>query len=608
MTRIAEAQALPDWLELARLWLSFGRFRPRTDPEVLSPAAQSVLTGIRRAVAELDDEALRTAALEFVPRGWLVEALADALLVHAADRDDACGSTPLWEEDGRREEERRLSLATAAEYELQAVTTDAPASWGPAVRPALTCAVVWRAATLAAVSAHVAGEPEAPHLSWKLAGPGHWVATTWLPGATHPVTVEISERTASSERPVGRLPLAVEGAFRWSVTWNTGSGACVVEAGNSSGLGYAQWHAGQFLTRMRNAPGGARHAGRLLIPVVAGAADRVVVPVRTLGLGEVLDAVFSRFGQELTAPLLTEAGRRVWLSLPHSLGREPVSAVAAILADLEAPVPEQGEEVNRAMADEAAFTSFLAAHAVALTAGARAYLAGLADSGPGPDSIGHRHQAAMRSLLALLETSPQAAAAAEWEIGPPPAGGYRTLLDPEHLGDHVRFHAPRGDRPEGVTPSQLAMVREEICQGVAATTTTQMRSFFHGHFLPDPPVRFAVSFRITDDPTEADLSYAPEVSPGTAELCLPATADWSERVAAGEAVLAGLPVTEVLRRDRTGRPDVVRIVEPDVLPQEPEDPDDRVVRWDLKALTRIVNVDWSTSGPRLFTPAPAGGR
>lgn len=97
------------------------------------------------------------------------------------------------------------------------------------------------------------------------------------------------------------LPLAVEGAFHWSVTWNTGTDAYVVEAGNSSGLGYAQWHAEQFLTRMRSRPGGARHAGRLLIPVVAGAADRLPVPVRTLGLGEVLDAVFSRFGPDLAA-------------------------------------------------------------------------------------------------------------------------------------------------------------------------------------------------------------------------------------------------------------------------------------------------------------------
>lgn len=300
----------------------------------------------------------------------------------------------------------------------------------------------------------------------------------------------------------------------------------------------------------------------------------------------------------------------MWLSLPHCLCGEPVSAVAVILADLEAPVPEQGEEVNRALADDAVFTSFLAAHGVALTAGARAYLAGLADSGPGPDSIASRHQAGMRSLLALLATSPQAAAAAaaEWEIGPPPAGGYRILLDPDRLGDHLRFHAPRGDRPEGVTPSQLAMVRKEICQGVAATTTAQMRSFFDGHFLPDPPVRFAVSLRITDDPTEAGMVYAPGGWPGTAELCLPATADWGERVAAGEAVLAGLPVTEVLRRDRTGRPDVVRVVEPDVLPQQPDDLDDGEVRWDLKALTRIVNVDWSPSGPRLFTPAPGRGR
>lgn len=605
VTRIAEADELAGWLELARLWRWFGRFKPRTDPEVLSPAARPVLAGIRREVAELDDEALRTAALEFVPRGWLVEALADALLVHAADREDAHG-TPLLEEGLRREEERRLSLATAAEHELQAVMADAPAFWGPAARTALTCAVVWRVAALAAAFAHVAGEPEAPPVSWQLAGPGHWVATAWLPGATHPVSSEITERPASSARPMG-LPLAVEGTFRWSITWTTGSGAHVVEAGNSSGLGYAQWHAGQFLAQMRSTPGGARHAGRLLIPVVEGTAGRIAVPVRTLGLGEVLDAVLSRFGQDLTIPPAADA-RRVWLSLPHSLGGEPVSAVAVILADLEAPVPEQDEEVNRAMADSAAFASFLAAHAVELTAGARAYLAGLADSGPGPDSIAHRHQAAMRSLLALLETSEQAAAAAGWEIGPAPAGGYRSLLDPERLGDHLRVHAPRGDRPAGVTPSQLAMVREEICQGMATTTAAQMRSFFGGRYLPDPPLRFAVSFRVTDDPAEADISYMPEVSPGTAELCLPATEGWSDRVAAGEAVLAGFPVTEVLRRDRTGRPDVVRIVEPDVLPQQPEGPDDGGIRWDLTAATRIANVDWNASGPRLFTPAPAGGR
>ncbi|MBV9024821.1 MAG: hypothetical protein JO362_13775 [Streptomycetaceae bacterium] len=640
LTRVAEEPELPNWLELARVWRWFGRIDPHGDPEILTKPAQAALFAVRRDVAELDDESLRAAALDLAPRSWLLEALADAVHAHAPDRDAPVDPTEPMDEHRRRTEARRRFLTTAAEHELQAVTCDPSRACGPAARSALICALVWRLPALTAVFAHVVDEPAVPRLAWQQTGPGNWRATERLPGAVAPLSAEVTRCPTRPQREAG-LPLAVEGPYNWSVTWDAPDAgeAIRLEAGRASGRGYAQWQAEQFVDRLRRTPGGARHNGRLLIPVDPDATDPAM-PARTLGLAEVLHAVIDRFEADLANPPVPLSPPCV--SLPHSQEQEPRSAAAMILTDLDAPVPAGSEPANHAGVDEPAFTAFLAAHAVVLTTTARAYLAGLADSGPGPDTIAHRHQAAMRSLAALLQTNSRATALAESEIGPPPSSGYQALLDPDRLMDHLRFHAPREDRPQDLTPQQLAAVRQEICEGLAAVAVARMREVLarpsggHDHIedavrdvvqrmltypdphastgeigsgdyhLPDLPIRFTVSFHTTDNPAEADLLYSP-ADPRPAHLRLPVSADWSHQVIAAEATLGGRPVTEVLHRDEAGRPHVARIVEIDTIPTWPDQPGDRV-QWHLTADTRIVNIDWTGTRPRLFTPEPAADR
>ncbi|MDP9616495.1 hypothetical protein [Streptomyces demainii] len=245
----------------------------------------------------------------------------------------------------------------------------------------------------------------------------------------------------------------------------------------------------------------------------------------------------------------------------------------------------------------------------------------------------------MRSLLALLHTSEPAAAQARTEIGPPPADGYRALLDPHRLLEHLSFHAPHEDRPIGLDPDQLATVRQQICQGMAAVTLAHMRNHLAhrpdtnadfkdmvrsavrrmnsfpdpdsgladqtgpgDHLLPDPPIRYTVSFHTCDDVDQVSLIYS-TAEPGPAHLNLLVPADWGPTIATpGQAVLAGRPVTGVLHRDQNGRPTTVWVVEVEEVRPTPSG--DRTV-WHLAARSKLADVDWSSGRPRLFTPEPA---
>jgi hypothetical protein len=638
---VERQEELPDWLELARVWMWFGRATPGTDPEVLAPAARSVLDGARALAAALGDEALRRAAFDMAPRPWLVEITQDALEAHAAPSGDPSGRAASGEALVRAR--RSGDVEAVAEHELQALAADPPHQWGPAARSILTCAVVGRVAALCAVYADVAGQPAAPGLVWRQEEPGCWRATEHLPGAAAPVTVEVRPRTPDAL--VGILPLSVSGPFAWTVTADLpGTGGVRFEAGQASGLAYAQWHAGQQIQALRSAPGGARREGRLLIPVPAGpAADTAAVPVWTVGLDEVLGAVAAYWGKELLAAAGTGGGPG-WVSLPHHRGGgDQDSAAAAVLGIIEAPCPAAGEPANDDPVDGPLFEDFLRSHAVVITPTARAYLAGLADAGPGPVAFSRRHTAAMRALLALLDTSPAAAALATGEIGPPPAaGGYRALLDPACLLDHLRFYAPNEDRPQGLDPAQLAVVRQDICQGLAALAVAQMRRHLGSrpgehteidqavraairdmntfpdpgddpatiepgdHLLPDPPFAFTVSFR-TDDEPDFGLNSADSSRP--VRLCLPVPQTWGPEVAApGYAVLAGRPVLDVLHRDETGRPLVARVVDLDVNAVPSQTSGDGRPVWYIAAHSPLVNVDWSGMRPALYIPEPEPGR
>ncbi|MGP3951200.1 hypothetical protein [Streptomyces sp. 7N604] len=623
---VSEEPQLPEWCELARIPMWHGRLNPLSDVELLAPPARSVLRQMCRYADAMDEEALRSAALAMVPRVWLLEALADAVEAQGAERDTAAPA-------GRAAD--RAFLRSAAELELMVLTDESPGAWGTVAGTALRAALVGRLAFLSSVFAEVAGLPQAPSLAWQEVGPGRWRAVECLPGATAPLVITAKLDPSRARESVPNLSVA--GAARWCVSWDVpGAGSCTYEAGNAGGLGFAQWHAHQAVQRLRCTPGGARHGGRLLIPVDPSAPASVAPPVRHLGLGAVLSAVIARWEDALIAG--GPAGG-LWVSLPHmSPGGEAASAAAALLHDLEAPCPTAAEPVNHAAVDAPGFAAFLASHALALTPAARAYLAGLADSGPGPDTIAHRHAAAMRAVLALLLTPSQASAVAA-EIGPPPAdGGYRALLDPTQLADHVRLHTRDEAPPDGLDPAQLGAVRQEICDGLAAVARLYMRrelqrehlafddlkkavadfvaernSFPDPYtsqaepgpahpLLPDPPLRFTVSFRTVEELCTTSFSHTTDV-PGPAPLQLLLPADWGKDVAAaGFAVLAGRPVIEVLRADDRGRPDVVRILELDV--NRRCDGGTAAV-WQLDADCPLVNVDWTSGSPRLYMPLAA---
>ncbi|MFJ8752032.1 hypothetical protein ACIREO_22280 [Streptomyces sp. NPDC102441] len=629
---VAEEPLLPDWIELARIWVWHGRLRPRSEVEVLAPPARSVHRSLCRYAEELDGETLRSAVLDIVPRAWVLEAVADAVEAQGAEPDPAARADLPAGRAARRE-----SLHAAAELELAALIDDPPSAWGTAGCTALRAALVWRLTYLSAVLAEVAGMPQAPPLSWEDAGPGRWRALETLPGATASLTATVEQETGTAVRSL-LLPLSVSGTVRWNVgeaAPHRGA-ADYYASGGASGVGLAKWHANQAVHQLRCTPGGARRNGRLLIPV----GPTAPVPVRHVGLGDVLRGVVGWWGDEL---LSESPGGGSWVSLPHVLpDGTAASAAAALLHYLEAPCPTAAEPTNRAAVDSAAFTSFLATHAVALTAAARAYLAGLADSGPGPDSAAHRHATALRAVLALLLAPDQATAVAA-EIGPPPGGGYRVLLDPRRLVDHVRQHTHDEDPPTGLDPLQLAAVREEVSAGLASVALWYMRRALlrknigsddlgsavvefireRNSFpeldgeppephpddprLPNPPLRFAVSFRTVDPDLVSDNGFTHatgDSGPVVVQLCVPP--GWGRDTAmAGFAVIARHPVLEVLRTDDQGRPDIVRTLRLDAHYQRGDDDEPAV--WHVAADCPLVNVDWHSGSPRLYIPEPADG-
>lgn len=626
---VAEEPQLPDWLELARIRLWHARLHPRSEVEILSPAARSVLRRLCRYTEDLDGTALRSAAFALVPRAWLSDALADAVAAHAAEPETRPPALDLCDTSNS------ATLQNAAAHELEALTHELSQSWGGVAWTALRAALVWRLSYLCSVFAEVAGLPQAPPLAWQETAPGHWRAVEQIPGATAPVIATAHENPPSEDDLF--LPLSVSGAVRWGVTWDAPHAwTNAYETGDTSGIAYAQWHAQQTVRRLRDTPGGARRGGRLLVPVAP--CTPASVPVRHLGLGDVLRAVLELWEDALTTP---DPNAVRYISLPHVLpDGTRASAAALLLSDLDAPCPTAKEPVNNAAVDDVAFAAFLAAHAVELTPAARAYLAGLADSGPGPDTISHRHEAALRAVLALL-SAPDRAAAAAAEIGPPPTdGGYRTLLDPRRLVDHVRLHTDDDDPPDGLGPARLAAVRQEICEGLAAVARLYMcrkLGRVQGGYeadreadpdfvarlhdfpdpgtepadwslddlrLPDPPLSFAVSFCTVDEHCASSFKHTTD-DPGPARLCLLVPAGWGREVAAdGWAVLAGRPVLEILRADSQGRPDVVRILDLDISML----PGATATVWHLDARCPLVNVDWSAGRPRLYMPQPAQER
>ncbi|MEU6352075.1 hypothetical protein ABZ896_22525 [Streptomyces sp. NPDC047072] len=630
---VAEEPHLPDWLELARIWMWHARLHPLTDVEVLAPPARSVLQQLGQYAQDMDGETLRGATLALVPDGWLLEVLTDAVEAHAAGPDTEPPAHAV--QDAARD----AALQTAAEHELEALRNDPPSTWGRAAWTAMRAALVGRLAYLSSVFAEVAGLPQAPPLTWQETGPGYWRAVEILPGATAPVVVTAQENPAPTDDTDASPNLSVFGPVHWNVTWDAlDASTATYEAGNTSGLAFAQWHAHQHVQRLRQSPGGARRGGRLLIPVDPSAPAPAVVPVWHLGLGHVLNSVISRWEDDLLAPSLVGG---LWVSQPHSLpDGAPASAAAVLLHDLEAPCPTATEPANSAAVDDPLFAGFLAAHAVCLTPAARAYLAGLADCGPGPTTFPHRHTTAMRAVLALL-LAPAHAAAVAAEIGPPPAdGGYQTLLDPHRLADHLRLHTRDDEPPDGLDPTQLAAVRQDICDGLAAVARLYMRRDLlrkhtpyedlkdvaldviaqrntfpdpdsepagpgpYDHLLPDPPLAFAVSFCTMEEYYETGFTHT-TAEPGPAALTLNITTGWGRKVAApGWAVLARRPVLDILRTDGQGRPDVLRILDLDATSRSSA----TNPVWHLGAYCPIVNVDWSSGRPHLYMPQPAQER
>ncbi|MCX4682079.1 hypothetical protein OG413_43645 [Streptomyces sp. NBC_01433] len=630
---VAEEPQLPDWIELARIWVWHGRLRPRSDVEALAPPARSVHRSLCRYAEKLDGETLRSAVLGIVPREWVLEAVADAVEAHGGE-PDAAASAELAVDRGARQE----SLRAAAELELVALIDDPPSAWGTAGYAALRAALVWRLTYLSAVLAEVAGTPQAPPLSWQEAGPGRWRAVETLPGATAPLTATVKEESGAAVRSL-LLPLSVSGSSSWNVGETPPHGAThTYGCGGASGVGFAKWHADHAVQQLRCTPGGARRDGRLLIPVRPSAP----VPVWHVSLGDVLNGVVGWWGDELLKD--SPSSGRSWVSLPHVLpDGTAASAAAGLLQYLEAPRPTAAEPANRAAVDSAAFTGFLATHAVSLTAAARAYLAGLADSGPGQDSAAHRHAAAMRAVLALLLAADQATAVAT-EIGPPPVdGGYRALLDPHRLVDHVQQHTHAEEEPPaGLDPLQLAAVRAELGAALASTSLLHMRRALtqrnsgNGDLesavreivrerntfldpeepvevgpddprLPSPALGFAVSFATTASDLVSDSGFTHstrDAGPVYVQLWVPPS--WGHDIAAaGFAVLARHPVLHLLRSDDQGRPDVVRVLRLDAHYQRSDD--DRPGVWQLDADCPLVNVDWRSGHPRLYIPEPAGG-
>ncbi|MET9779362.1 hypothetical protein ABZ023_34855 [Streptomyces sp. NPDC006367] len=136
---------------------------------------------------------------------------------------------------------------------------------------------------------------------------------------------------------------------------------------------------------------------RLLVPRQPDTLSLSAPAVLVLGLRPLLEAVGDEYRTEASPP---EAATG-WRVMPHQDENKECSLVTILLDDCSLPHPELGDPANTADPADVAFDDFLRSHAVVLTPPARAYLAGLFQAGPGELPLSRRHEAAMRTVLAV---------------------------------------------------------------------------------------------------------------------------------------------------------------------------------------------------------------
>ncbi|MCQ1582421.1 hypothetical protein [Streptomyces parvus] len=323
-----------------------------------------------------------------------------------------------------------------------------PHDWTDEQTGAVRKALLIRLAGLGDALLRVSALQPAP-LDWHSDGEG-LTALMPVPGAPQPLEARVAAEPVephpftSWDEPMWGSPetTASTGCWRWTVGWRSAGGTFHSDAGSTeASAAAAQFGAEQTLVAYAAQASTVRQRlrHRLLVPRQPGALAMSDPAVLVLGLRSLLEAVCDEYRTEASHPE-PAAG---WRVVPHQDENKEHGLVAILLDDCSLPCPELGDPANTADPAEAAFEDFLRSHAVVLTPPARAYLAGLSQAGPGELPLPRRHEAAMRTVLAVGGEAADLLAA---DTGPLPDGmAWIDLLDVAALEEFLTATEP--DQP-----------------------------------------------------------------------------------------------------------------------------------------------------------------
>lgn len=323
-----------------------------------------------------------------------------------------------------------------------------PREWTTEQTGAVRKALLIRLAGLGDALLRVSALPPA-HLDWQGDSEG-LTALVPVPGAPQPLEARVAAEavephpfTSWDEPMWGSSETgASHDYWRWTVGWRCAGGVFHSDAGSTEASeAAARFGAEQTLATYAAQASTVRQRlrHRLLVPRQPGTLSMSDPAVLVLGLRPLLQAVCDEYRSETSRPKDATG----WRVVPHQDEDKECGLVTILLDDCSLPHPELGDPANTADPADPAFEDFLHSHAVVLTPPARTYLAGLSQAGPGELPLHRRHEAAMRTVLAVGGEAADLLAA---DTGPLPDGmAWIDLLDVAALEEFLTATEP--DQP-----------------------------------------------------------------------------------------------------------------------------------------------------------------